>query len=338
VTVVVNGDTVPEPNETFFVNLTGASGANVSDAQGQATIINDDGVTAALTCPVSPVPPNGSYTTTVSAGSAAKDWVAQYTPGSPNNPWIGQWKYVPLPRPATVTMTAPGTVGTYEIRLLANDGFTAIGSCTFQVGSGPALSINDVTVTEGNAGTVNASFTVTLSPTSSGTVTVNWATADGTATAPSDYVSGSGSLTFSPGDATKTVTVVVNGDTVPEPNETFFVNLTGGSGATVADAQGQGTIINDDGVTAALTCPASPVPPNGSYTTTVSAGSAAKDWVAQYTPGSPNNLWIGQWKYVPLPRPATVTMTAPGTAGTYDLRLLANDGFVLIGSCTLQVQ
>ena len=132
--------------------------------------------------------------------------------------------------------------------------------------------------------------------------------------------------------------VAVNGDTVPEPNETFFVNLTGASGANVSDAQGQGTIINDDGVTAALTCPASPVPPNGSYTTTVSAGSAAKDWVAQYTPGSPNNLWIGQWKYVPLPRPATVTMTAPGTAGTYDLRLLANDGFVLIGSCTLQVQ
>ncbi len=320
------------------MTLTGASGASVSDAQGQATITNDDGGSTALACPTSPVSPNGSYTATVGAGSSAKDWVAQYTPGSPNSTWIGQWKYVPLPRPATVTMTAPATGGTYDLRLFANDEFTVIGSCTFQVVSSPALSINDVTVTEGNAGTVNASFTVTLSPTSSGTATVNWATANGTATAPSDYVAGSGSLTFSPGESTKTVTVMVNGDTTPEPNETFFVNLTGASGASIADAQGQATISNDDGVTAALTCPTSPVPPSGSYTTTVSAGSAAKDWVAQYTPGSPNNTWIGLWKYVPLPRPATVTMTAPATAGTYELRLLANDGFVLIGSCTVQVQ
>jgi hypothetical protein len=284
------------------------------------------------------VPPGGSYTTTVSAGSSAKDWVAQYTPGAPNNPWIGQYKYVPLPRPATVPMTAPAAVGNYELRLFANDGFTAIGSCTFQVAAGPALSINDVTVTEGNAGTVNANFTVTLSPTSSGSVTVNWATADGTATQPSDYTAGSGALTFAPGEATKTVTVVVNGDTAAEPSETFVVNLTGASGASVSDGQGQGTITSDDGAPAALTCPASAVPRNGTYTTTVSAGSAAKDWVAQYASGAPNTSWIGQWQYVPLPRPATVTLTAPGTAGSYEVRLLANDGFTLIGSCPVQVQ
>ena len=337
-TVAVNGDTTPEASETFLVNLSGATGATLSDAQGQGTITNDDGASPALTCPAAPVAPGGSYTTTVTAGSSAKDWLGQYTPGSPNNPWIGQFKYVPLPRPATVTMTAPATVGTYELRLLANDTFTAIGSCTFQVGSaGPALSINDVTVTEGNAGNVSASFTVTLSPTSSGAVTVNWATANGTATQPSDYTAGSGPLSFAPGEATKTVTVVVNGDTAAEPNETFFVNLTGASGASVTDAQGQGTITNDDGTPAALTCPTSAVTRNTSYTATVTGGTAAKDWVAQYTPGSPNNPWIGQWQYVPLPRPSMVTMVAPGTPGNYELRLFANDGFTLIGSCTYQV-
>jgi hypothetical protein len=202
----------------------------------------------------------------------------------------------------------------------------------------PVLSIDDVTVTEGNAGPVNAAFTVTLTPAASATVTVNWATANGTATQPSDYTAGSGALTFAPGEATKTVTVVVNGDTAAEPNETFFVNLTGTSGASVSDAQGQGTITNDDGTTAALTCPASPVPRNGSYTATVSGGSSAKDWVAHYTPGSPNNPWIGQWQYVPLPRPSTVTMVAPGTPGNYELRLLANDGFTAIGACVVTVQ
>jgi hypothetical protein len=299
--------------------------------------MNDD-VAGPMTCPSSPVPPGGSYTATVNMGSSATDWVAQYTPGAPVKPWIGQWQYVPLPRPATVTMTAPGTPGNYELRLFSNDSYTTIASCMFQVaGGGPTLSINDVMVTEGNAGMVNASFTVTLFPTASGTVTVNWATADGTATQPSDYAPGSGVLTFTPGQTTKTVTVVVNGDMASEGNETFFVNLTGASGAGVSDAQGQATIMNDD-MAGPMTCPASPVPPGGSYTVTVNMGSSPTDWVAQYTPGAPIKPWIGQWKYVPLPRPATVTMTAPGTAGSYELRLFSNDSYTTIASCAFTVQ
>jgi hypothetical protein len=335
--VPVNGDTTAEPDETFFVNIANASGATIADGQGRATITNDDAAPPALTCPATPVPPGGTYAATVNGGGSAKDWVAQYTPGAPNSPWIGQWKYVPLPRPATVTMTAPGVGGTYELRLLANDGFMVIGACTFQVVPAPTLSINDVAVGEGNAGTVNVNFTVALSPASSGPVTVNWATTNGTATQPSDYAPGSGSLAFAAGQTSKTVTVVVNGDTVPEADETFLVNLSGASGAAVSDGQGQATIANDDAAPA-IACPTAPVSPGGSYTTTVSVGSSAKDWVAQYTPGSPNRPWIGQWKYVPLPRPAMVTMTAPAAAGNYELRLYANDGFTLIGSCTFTVQ
>jgi hypothetical protein len=213
-----------------------------------------------------------------------------------------------------------------------------IGFCTFQVAGAPALSINDVTVTEGNAGTVSATFTVTLFPTATTTVTVNWATANGTATQPSDYAAGSGPLTFTPGEATKTITVTVNGDTTPEANETFFVNLSGASGASVSDGQGQGTITNDDGAPPAVTCPTSPVTRNTTYTATVTGGSSAKDWLGQYTPGSPNFPWIGQYQYAPLPRPSTVTMVAPGTPGNYELRLFANDGFTMIGSCAVAVQ
>jgi len=109
-----------------------------------------------------------------------------------------------------------------------------------------SLSINDVTLNEGNSGTTNATFTVTLSPASSQTVTVNYATANGTATAGSDYVAQSGTLTFTAGQTTKTISVTVNGDTTVEPNETFVVNLMSPSGATLADSQGQGTIVNDD--------------------------------------------------------------------------------------------
>jgi hypothetical protein len=110
----------------------------------------------------------------------------------------------------------------------------------------PALSINDVSVTEGNSGTVNANFIVTLSAASGQTVTVNYATANGTATAPTDYQAQSNTLTFTPGQTTKTVTVLVNGDTTSEPDENFFVNLSGATNASISDAQGVGTIVSDD--------------------------------------------------------------------------------------------
>jgi probable HAF family extracellular repeat protein len=110
----------------------------------------------------------------------------------------------------------------------------------------PDLTINNASVIEGNSGTVNAVFTVTLSTTSSVPVTVNYATADGTATAGGDYHPVSGTLTFGPGETTKTIIVPVNGDRLAEPNETFFVNLSGATSATVASGQGQGTIVDDE--------------------------------------------------------------------------------------------
>lgn len=99
---------------------------------------------------------------------------------------------------------------------------------------------------EGNTGTSAFVFTVSLSPTSTGTVTVNYATANGSAAAGSDYTATSGSLTFSAGQTSKTVTVNVAGDTLKEANEIFVVNLSSAIGATLFDAQGLGTITNND--------------------------------------------------------------------------------------------
>jgi hypothetical protein len=113
----------------------------------------------------------------------------------------------------------------------------------------PTLSINDVEVTEGNSGTVNAVFAVTLSPTSAQAVTVSYATADGSATtADNDYVAASDTVTFQPGASSRPVTVTVNGDVLEEPDETFVVNLSNAVNATIGDPQGTGTINNDDGV------------------------------------------------------------------------------------------
>ena len=110
----------------------------------------------------------------------------------------------------------------------------------------PTVSINDASVTEGNTGTVNATFTVTLSAASGQPVTVQYSTANGTATAGSDFQNASGTLTFAPGVTSKTITVAVLGDQMFEPNETFAVNLSGPTNATIGDGNGSGTILNDD--------------------------------------------------------------------------------------------
>jgi hypothetical protein len=113
-------------------------------------------------------------------------------------------------------------------------------------GTGPGVTISDVSVVEGDKGSKNADFTVSLSASSTGTVTVNYATADGTAIAGSDYTAASGTLTFDPGQTSKTITVKVTGDRIDEPDETFTVNLNGASGATITDGTGVGTIIDND--------------------------------------------------------------------------------------------
>jgi len=155
-TVLVNGDTTPETNETFLVNVTNVTGATVTDGQGQGTIVNDD--------------------------------------------------------------------------------------------AAPNLTINDVSLNEGNAGTTTFTFTVSLSaPAPAGGVTFDIATANGTAAAPGDYTAKSlTGQTIPAGSSTYTFDVLVNGDTTPETDETFFVNVTNVTNAIATDGQGLGTIVNDD--------------------------------------------------------------------------------------------
>jgi hypothetical protein len=110
----------------------------------------------------------------------------------------------------------------------------------------PRLSISDVTKVEGHSGTTLFVFTITLSTASTSPVTVNFATANGTAKAGEDYNAQTGSVTFAAGQTTKTISIVVRGDRKREANETFFVNLTGAVGALLSDSQGKGTLLNDD--------------------------------------------------------------------------------------------
>lgn len=111
----------------------------------------------------------------------------------------------------------------------------------------PAFSVDDVTVTEGNSGTVVATFTVTLSAAVGYQTSVNFTTSDGTATVDSDYRPLNATLNFGANATSIQIPVIVIGDTVAEANETFVVTLSNPVNSTISKAQGTATIINDDG-------------------------------------------------------------------------------------------
>src|ERR1051325_7818321 len=110
----------------------------------------------------------------------------------------------------------------------------------------PSPPIGDVSQAEGNSGSSSFVFTASLTGLSSQTVTVDWSTADGTAVAPGEYAAGSGTLSFSPGQVAQTAAGQVSGDVTYEPDEAFLVNLANASGASIADGQAVGGILNDD--------------------------------------------------------------------------------------------
>jgi VCBS repeat-containing protein len=136
----------------------------------------------------------------------------------------------------------------------------------------PSLSVNDVSIDE-SAGTMT--FTVSLSSASGQTVTVNYGTGSGTATAGSDFTTTSGTLTFNPGVLSQTITVPITSDTVDEPNETFFVNLTTPGNATIAGGLGVGTILDNDAAPVVSTVSAASVTEGGNLVHTVTLSNAS---------------------------------------------------------------
>jgi Calx-beta domain/Divergent InlB B-repeat domain len=115
----------------------------------------------------------------------------------------------------------------------------------FTPGTLPAITIDDAKVTETNFDIV-AVLTATLAPASAETVTVHYATADGTADS-TDYVADSGTLTFAPGLTTARIAVMVKGDALDEPDETLFVDLSAPEHAAIGRARGTVTIVDDPG-------------------------------------------------------------------------------------------
>jgi hypothetical protein len=113
--------------------------------------------------------------------------------------------------------------------------------------SAVSIRVANVSLLEGNSGTTAAAFSLTLSAPSAVPVSVAWKTTNGSAKSGSDYTAGSGTVTFPAGSTSRTVAVTVQGDTVVEPKEVFYLDLSAPTGASIADARGAASILDDDG-------------------------------------------------------------------------------------------
>src|SRR5207247_1538670 len=259
-------ETINEADETFFVNLSNAANASITKAQGVGTIRNDDAKPSLSISDASVLEGNSGtvdavFTVTLAGASIQPVTV---TFATADGTAIAPSDYVAASGTLTfahgesskniVVKVNGDTLNEADETFFVNLSNAANASITKSQGLGtirnddakPSLSISDASVLEGNSGTVDAVFTVTLAGASSQPITVNFATADGTAVAPSDYVAASGTLTFAPGESSKTILVKVNGDTVNEAYAYSTLIRSNAANASITKAQGVGTIRNDD--------------------------------------------------------------------------------------------
>jgi hypothetical protein len=274
--VVVVRDTDVEDDEVFAVSAYGEPfGCDISNANAVGTIIDDDvaappdinisdisllegnaGITAAtLTVSLSaPAPAGGVSVDFTTADGTASTALADYAAAS------GTINFVAGDDSETITVDLTGDIffesdETLFVNLsnaVGGNIADAQGQITIRNDDGlPVLEIDNVTVVEGTgAGSTNAVFSVTLSgaPAPGDTVTVDYASAGGTATSGTDFTATSGALTFSNGGAlTQTISVPVTRDNIDESDEGFVVEITAPA-ANVTDGQGAATIVDDDAV------------------------------------------------------------------------------------------
>jgi photosystem II stability/assembly factor-like uncharacterized protein len=264
--VSVKGDTIDESDEAFTVDLSNATNASLADPHGTGTIIDDDSAPA-ISVDDKTVTEGDSGTSDasfkVSLGNASASTVTvdyRTTAGTASDPQdyqgtSGTLSFDPGQTQKTVSVPVKGdTLDELDETFTVDLSNATNASIADAHGTGtisddddpPSMSIDDQTINEGNSGTTDASFHVTLDNPSGKTVKVDYQTGDGTASAPGDYQSTSGTLTFDPGQTQKTITVPVQGDTIDEPDETFNVDLSSAQSASLLDDHGTATIQDDD--------------------------------------------------------------------------------------------
>ena len=346
VTVRVIGDVMDEFDQYFRVVLTTPINAAISDGKGLGKITDNDApatVSINDTTVVEGTLTQNSASFTVSLnGQSEKPITLQLTreagTATPNTDFENFGT-------DTLQFPAGTTSKTYLIPIIQDNAFEPDETffvnlinptnATIADGQGqgtitnddsqPTITIANSSRTEGASGTSgNATFDVKLSNPSYQTITVAFGTADGTATAGSDYAATSGTVTFNPGETTKSAAVEVLGDNVDEVNETYFVNLTNPTNATIATAQGAGTILDDDGPTVSIgdasITEGNSGTKNLTFTVTLSAPSV-QAVLLNY--GTTAGTATPSFDFLPV-FSSTVFIPAGSTSATFNIRIIGD--------------
>ena len=323
-------DALFEGDETFTATISAPSGATLGTPTGTATITEDDALPVISVADTTVIEGGVAHVVVSLSSPSATDVtvVLDSSDGTATSPvdYSAQAGIIVTIPAGSISATVPIPTAA-DAFFEGNEAFTVTLSSPTGATLGdpaatvtitddeaiPALSIDDVTVSE-SAG--SATFTVTLSGVAAAAVTVGYATANGTAIAGSDYTAITGTLTFAPGTLTQTITVPIIDDALFEASETFNVNLSNATIATIADSSGLGTITNDDmPVIDAVDDTAGPVPGSGGtnvvnvLTNDTLGGAPADPADVVFTPTSSSPLTIN---------PDGSVDVAPDTpAGTY---------------------
>jgi len=267
ITVLVYGDPFNEPNETFFVNLSNPVNAAIARGQGQAVIINDDSAPVISIADVFMIEGTGGRTTVLfpvklSAPSGQTVTVQFETANDTaiaGNDYVataGTLSFAPGKTEEAIPVEIIGdalseATERFSVKLAppVNATIDRGGEAFITIRDDdllPRISISDVSVTEGDTGTVKAAFQVNLSAASGQPVSVNFATTNGTALAVSDYFPDTGTLDFAPNETSRTLFIQVAGDTLKEADEDFFVVLSNPVNAGIEVGRGRVLIIDND--------------------------------------------------------------------------------------------
>ncbi|MGM9477963.1 Calx-beta domain-containing protein, partial [Pedobacter sp. GSP4] len=346
-TVPVNNDNLVEPSETFNGTISNATGGLVTIATSSATvtIVDNDTAVATITPGINgneTGPVNGTFTVTLSNPSST-DTQLTYTLGGTATEGSDYSTIVTK----TITIPAGQTTGTITIPVLTDAITESIETviATLGTSSNPSITVsntpasinildaNTASVSISTTPTVNeadgtATFTVTLNNAVQNAFSVNYSTANGTATAGADYTATSGTLNFPANAAagsTLTFTVPINDDNIAEPSETFTATLSGVTGGVViiSNATATATIIDNDASVATITAgtPGNENGPvNGTFTVTLSKPSST-DTQLTYTLGGTATEGSDYTAIVTK----TITIPAGQTTGTITIPVLTDN-------------
>jgi hypothetical protein len=354
--ISVTGDARPEGDETFALNLHSPVNAALADSQGLATILDEEGSPAVSVTDTGVAEGSAGTTTnasfTISLSGPAPRPVSVKAATSDGTATAGSdYGAVPL---TTITFATGETAKTltvpvsgdalaedlenFAVNLFAPEGVVLADAQGWGlVGDGgilpplfPAMSVNDITVVEGGPGaSASAVFTVSLAAPAPLLVTVVATTADGTAVAGPDYTGMLTTVTFGPGESTKTVAVAVTGDSVAEGNETLALNLTAPVGAVLRDTQAVATLLDEEGMPA-LSVDNVRVEEGGPGTTTnavvTTSLSAPTDRPVTVRAVTFGETALAGVDYAPL-APTTVTFAAGQTAANLTITVNGDAAF-----------